>query len=71
LPGILMMKRSEDERLRVWLNRLKRLFKRNPEVHEDPYSYVMAPKKPIPPTRSAAAVAEWPEDNLSCPRELL
>jgi hypothetical protein len=57
-----MMKRYEDERLRGWLNRLKRLFKRNPEAPEDPNSYVMAPKKPRPPTRSAAAVAEWPED---------
>jgi hypothetical protein len=57
-----MMNRYEDERLRGWLNRLKRLFKRNPEAPEDPNSYVMAPKKPRPPTRSAAAVAEWPED---------
>ncbi len=31
-----MMKRYEDERLRGWLNRLKRLFKRNPEAPEDP-----------------------------------
>lgn len=40
-----MIKRYEDERLRGWLNRLKRLFKRNPEAPEDPNSYVMAPRR--------------------------
>ena len=43
------------------LDALKRLLtgKRNPP--EDPYAYVTAPKKPRPPYRSAAAVAEPPE----------
>jgi hypothetical protein len=37
---------------------LKRLFQRHdPEPPEDPYAYVGAPKKPRPPSRSAA-VAE-------------
>jgi len=29
----------------------------------DPYSYVMAPQKPLRPTLSAAAVAEIPRQN--------
>ena len=43
------------------LDKLKRLLTRKPEPPEDPYSYVTAPKKPRPPTLSAAAVAERPE----------
>jgi hypothetical protein len=39
----------------------KRLFTRRPEQPEDPHAYVMAPKKPRPSGRSAAAVAELPE----------
>lgn len=43
------------------LNRVLRLFGRRLPPEDDPYSYVMAPKKPRPPYRSAAAVAEPPE----------
>jgi len=43
------------------LNRLLRLFGRKLPPESDPYSYVMAPKKPRPPYRSATAVAEPPE----------
>jgi hypothetical protein len=43
------------------LNRVLRLFGRKLPPEDDPYSYVMAPKKPRPPYRSAAAVAEPPE----------
>jgi len=49
--------------LRVAVEKAKRLFKceqRSPE--DDPYAYVTAPKKPRPPYRSAAAVADPPED---------
>jgi len=42
--------------------RIKRWFQRpRPELPEDPYAIVTAPKKPRPPGRSAAAVAELPE----------
>jgi hypothetical protein len=44
-----------------WLKNMKRIVKRPPEPEEDPYTYVMAPKKPLRPTLSAAAVAELPE----------
>src|ERR1700741_4231606 len=43
------------------LNRVLRLFGRKLPPESDPYSYVMAPKKPRPPYRSATAVAEPPE----------
>jgi hypothetical protein len=56
------MRRSENQRFREWLKRVKRFFKRKPEAPEDPYSYVMAPKKPRSPSRSAAAVADLPEN---------
>jgi hypothetical protein len=49
--------------IRVAVEKAKRLFKRGPRLpEEDPYAYVTAPKKPRPPYRSAAAVAEPPED---------
>ena len=41
------------------LTALKRWFKKEPP--SDLYAYVMAPKKPRPPYRSAAAVAELEE----------
>jgi hypothetical protein len=41
---------------------IRRLFRREVEPPEDPHAYVMAPKKPRPSGRSAAAVAELPED---------
>ena len=56
------MRRSESKRFREWINSIKRFFKRKPEAPEDPYAYVTAPKKPRPPHRSAAAVADRPED---------
>jgi hypothetical protein len=43
------------------LNSVLRLLGRKLPPEDDPYSYVMAPKKPRPPYRSAAAVAEPPE----------
>jgi hypothetical protein len=57
-----MMRRFENRRMREWLDRVKRFFKRKPDAPEDPYAYVTAPKKPRPPYRSAAAVADHPED---------
>jgi len=39
--------------------RLKRKIRREPEMPDDPYAYVGAPKKPRLPQRSAA-VAEPP-----------
>jgi hypothetical protein len=42
-------------------NAALRLFRRKLPPDEDPYSHVMAPKKPRPPSRSAAAVADRPE----------
>ena len=56
------MPRSKTGRIRAALERIKRLFRRRPDVPEDPYAYVTAPKKPRPPGRSAAAVAEKPDD---------
>jgi len=44
------------------LNRVLQLFGRKLPPEDDPYSYVMTPKKPRPPYRSAAAVAEPPEN---------
>jgi len=49
--------------LHVAIEKAVRLFKREPRLpEEDPYAYVTAPKKPRPPYRSAAAVADRPED---------
>ena len=50
-----MSYRPKRSRTRGWLDRLKRLFKREPEPPEDPYAYVGAPKKPRPPYRTRAA----------------
>jgi hypothetical protein len=58
----MMRQRYENRRIRELLNRIKRFFKRKPDTPEDPYAYVMAPKKPRPPYRTAAAVADLPED---------
>ena len=50
--------------IRAAIEGIKRLFKRKPDVPEDdPYAYVTAAKKPRPPYRSAAAVAELPEND--------
>jgi hypothetical protein len=56
------MAQSQDKRLQRWFSFIKRFFKRQPDPPEDPYAYVTAPKKPRPPYRSAAAVADRPED---------
>ncbi|MGC9995323.1 MAG: hypothetical protein ABSE79_08365 [Terriglobia bacterium] len=57
------MANSGKKWLRVAVEKAKRLFKREPRLpEEDPYAYVTAPKKPRPPYRSAAAVADRPED---------
>ena len=57
------MRRSKTGRIRAALDRIKCLFRRRPDVPEDPYAYVTAPKKPRPPRRGAAAVAEEPDDD--------
>jgi len=46
-------------RLQLALAAIKRHFKKEPPP--DPCAYVMAPKKPRPPYRSSAAVAELDE----------
>ena len=57
------MANSGKKWLRVAVEKAKRLFKREPRLpEEDPYAYVTAPKKPSPLYRSAAAVADPPED---------
>ena len=56
-----MESRSWRERMRRAMASLKRLLKRErPEPPDDPYAMVTAPKKPLPPHRSAA-VADEPE----------
>ena len=57
------MKRAQSSRIRAALERIKKLFgKKEPEPPAvDPYSYVTAPKKPRPSSRSGAAVAELEE----------
>jgi hypothetical protein len=47
--------------LRKALNRVLHLLGKRLPPEADPYAYVMAPKKPRPPYRSAAAVADPPE----------
>jgi len=54
------MTKSINARIDRALTSIRRFFKKEPPA--DPYSYVMAPKKPRPPYRSAAAVAEL-DDN--------
>ena len=55
--GGLRMRRTLASRIEATIARLRRMMRREPESPEDPYSYVGAPKKPRPPTRSAAATA--------------
>jgi hypothetical protein len=44
------------------INKLRRLFKRKAaEPPDDPYAYVMAPKKPKPPYLSAAVAEREPD----------
>ncbi len=47
-------------RLRYLLSKRKSTLPKDPEP-QDPYAYVMAPRKPRPPYRSGAAVAELEE----------
>lgn len=61
------MASSKSSQLRdIWQrikNRLrKNPFRKEPEAPEDPYAYVTAPNRPRPAGRSAAAVAELPEE---------
>ena len=42
-------------------NRVRRLFRREPDLPGDPFAYVTAPRKPGPPNLRSSAVAEWPE----------
>ncbi|SPF55137.1 hypothetical protein SBA4_6970006 [Candidatus Sulfopaludibacter sp. SbA4] len=53
-----MYRRPQHSRIQELLNRIKRFFKRDPELPEDPYAMVGAPKKPRPPYRKARAAAE-------------
>ena len=53
-----MYRRPERSRIRELLQRIQRFFKRDPELPEDPYAMVGAPKKPKPPYRRARAAAE-------------
>jgi hypothetical protein len=53
---------SNQSKLAALIEKIKRFFKKEPELPEDPYAYVTAPKTPRSPYRSAAAVAELPED---------
>ncbi len=49
---------------RKMIEGLKRLLRRKPgpELPEDPYAYVTAPRKPPPSSRAAAAVADHPQE---------
>jgi hypothetical protein len=53
---------SNNSKLAALIEKIKRFFKKEPELPEDAYAYVTAPKKPRPPCRSAAAVEELPEE---------
>ena len=53
-----MYRRPERSRVRELWKRIQRFFKRDPELPEDPYAMVGAPKKPRPPYRRASAAAE-------------
>jgi hypothetical protein len=59
----MIMAHFENSRLSAAVEKIKRLFRSEPHLPEDdPHSYVTSPKKPRPPYRSAAAVADKPED---------
>ena len=59
----MIMAHSKKSRLSAAVEKIKRLFRREPHLPEDdPHAYVTSPKKPRPPYRSAAAVADEPED---------
>ncbi|MBZ5622457.1 MAG: hypothetical protein LAQ69_27545 [Acidobacteriia bacterium] len=46
---------SRHGRIHKWIEKVRRLLKREPESPDDPYAMVGAPKKPRLPHRSAAA----------------
>jgi hypothetical protein len=48
--------------VRKLLDKIQRIFRKQPDPPEDPYAYVTAGKKPGPPSRSARAAVEEPED---------
>jgi alkanesulfonate monooxygenase SsuD/methylene tetrahydromethanopterin reductase-like flavin-dependent oxidoreductase (luciferase family) len=50
-----MRPQSRHRRIRDILDRIRRLFRREPDSPDDPYALVGAPKKPRPPYRRAAA----------------
>jgi hypothetical protein len=52
--------RRIQARLQAILQRIRK--RKEPEPPEDPFAYVTAPRRPRTPNRSAAAVAEWPEE---------
>jgi len=52
---------SPQSKLHQAWKRLMRLFSGKKPPEADPFAYVTAPKKPRPPHRSAAAVADPPE----------
>jgi hypothetical protein len=56
------MAQREKFRVRAALDWLRRLFRREPGNPGDPHAYVGAPRRPRTPQRSAAALAEWPEE---------
>ena len=60
-----MRNRRRNRTLRETLSAIRRLFRRRkldtPGGPDDPYAYVMAPKKPRLPGRGAAAVVEEPD----------
>jgi hypothetical protein len=53
-----MYQRPKRSRIHELMQRIKRFFKRDEELPDDPYAMVGAPKKPKPPYRRAAAEAE-------------
>lgn len=62
------MQSAKPGRIRAALERFLRFLRRRPGIRkepdtpQDPYAYVGAPKRPRTPNRSAAAVAELPEE---------
>jgi hypothetical protein len=56
------MASSKPGRISALLERIRKFFRKEPESPADPYAYVTAPKRPRPSNRSAAAVAELPEE---------
>jgi hypothetical protein len=52
-----------NDAVKKWSRRIKRFVTGKPNLPEDdPHAYVTASKKPRPPNRNAAAVADPPEE---------